>query len=167
MDNQVLELVEKLRAMVTDAWTVPLVGNDKCVVEREKALHLIDEIKVQIPVELAEAKRLVAARDEFIVNAKREAESIRKAAEERARVLMDEQELIRLAKARSNELIMTAENKSRELRRVANDYVNDALRRTEEAVAAALEEIRQSRSRFKNVAHGGRVVSDIRNIPEE
>ena len=149
--NNVMELVEMLYTMVSEAWGVPL-GNDKCLLEREKVLNLLDEIKAQIPVEVAEAKRLVSARDEFISNAKREAESIRRAAEDRARTLVDEQEVVRVAKARGMELMNTAETKSRELRRAANEYVDDAMRRTEEAVSAALDEIRQSRTRFRQAA---------------
>ena len=149
--NNVMELVEMLYTMVSEAWGVPL-GNDKCLLEREKVLNLLDEIKAQIPVEVAEAKRLVSARDEFISNAKREAESIRRTAEDRARTLVDEQEVVRVAKARGMELMNTAETKSRELRRAANEYVDDAMRRTEEAVSAALDEIRQSRTRFRQAA---------------
>ena len=149
--NNVMDLVEMLYTMVSEAWGVPL-GNDKCLLEREKVLNLLDEIKAQIPVEVAEAKRLVSARDEFISNAKREAESIRRAAEDRARTLVDEQEVVRVAKARGMELMNTAETKSRELRRAANEYVDDAMRRTEEAVSAALDEIRQSRTRFRQAA---------------
>ena len=151
MENDVMELIEMLYNMITEAWSVPL-GKDKCMLEREAALNLLDEIKAQLPAELAEAKRLVSARDEFIGNAKREAESIRKGAEDRARALVEEQEIVRIAKARSNELVNNAETKSRELRRAANEYVDDALRRTEEAVSAALDEVRQSRMRFRNVA---------------
>lgn len=151
MEHEVNELIEMLYTMVTEAWGVPL-GNEKCIVERDKVLSLLDQIKEQLPVELAEAKRLVSARDEFIGNAKREAESIRKAAEDRARQLVDEQEVMRVAKARSTELLTTSETKSRELRRVANEYVDDAMRRTEEALTAALNEIHQSRVRFRGLA---------------
>ena len=140
-----------LYTMVSEAWGVPL-GNDKCIVEREKALKLIEEIKAQLPSELAEAKRLVAARDEFIGNAKREADSLRRAAEERARQLIDEQEIVRVSQARSSELIASAETRSRELRRVATEYVDDALRRTEEAMCAALAELRNARTSFRSAA---------------
>ena len=88
MDNEVMELIEELYGMVSEAWSVPL-GNDKCIVEREKILEILDDIKTALPVELAEAKRLVSARNEFINNAKREAEGIRNQAEERARQLVD------------------------------------------------------------------------------
>lgn len=155
MGHEVLELVEMLYTMITEAWGVPL-GNEKCIIERDKALNLLDEIKAQLPVEMAESKRLVSARDEFILNAKREAETIRKEAEEHARALVDEREIVRVAKARSNEMMTTAEQKSRELRRMASEYADDSLRRTEEAVAAALDDVRQSRARFRSAAQGGR-----------
>ena len=148
---RVQELLEQLHSMITDAWGVPL-GAEKCVIERDKALDLLDEIRREFPTEIAEAKRLVDARAEFINNAKREAEHIRKAAEERARQLIDEQEVARVARARSKELLSTAESTSTELRRVANEYVDDAMRRTEDALAAALDEIRQSRSKFRSAA---------------
>jgi cell division septum initiation protein DivIVA len=151
MSSRVQELLEMLYTMINEAWGIPL-GAEKCVIDRDKALDLIDEIKAQFPNELAEARRLVEARAEFISNAKREAETIRKSAEERARQLVEEQEVIKAAKARANELISSAEQSANELKRAANEYVDDAMRRTEEALAAALEEMRQTRSRFRSAA---------------
>ncbi len=151
MGNSVQELLDMLYSLITDAWGLPL-GADKCVIERDKVLDLLDEIKAQFPTELAESKRLVAARAEFIANAKREADSIRKVAEDRARQLIDEQEVIRAARMRSNSMLSAAESKSAELRRVANEYADDALRRTEEAINEALNEVKQSRSRFRSAA---------------
>lgn len=151
MEHEILELVEMLYEMVSEAWGVPL-GNDKCIVERERFLGILDEIKATLPIEIAEAKRLMAGKEEFIANARREADSVRKVAEEHSRRLVEEQEVMKTARQRSNELVNTAENKSRELRRAANEYVDDALRRTEEAVSAALDEVRQSRLRFRGAA---------------
>lgn len=150
-NNHILDLLEMLYTMVSEAWGVPL-GNDKCIIERDKFLNILDEVKAQLPVEVAEAKRLVTARDEFIGSAKREAESIRRSAEERARELIDEQEIVKAAALRSNELLASAENRTRELYRVANEYVDDALRRTEDAISAALGEVRNSRNEFRSAA---------------
>ncbi len=151
MGNDVQELIDMLYNMITDAWGLPL-GAEKCVIERDKVLDLLDEIKAQLPTELAEAKRLVAARTEFINNAKREAESIRKVAEDRARQMVDQQEIIHNAKVKANGILSTAEGRASELRRVANEYADDALRRTEEAISEALNEVRQSRARFRSVS---------------
>lgn len=150
--QDVLELVEMLYTMVSEAWSVPL-GKEKCMIERDAVLNILDEIKAQLPVEIAEAKRLVAARDEYISSARREVEAMKRSAEEHAKAVVDEQEIVKAAKIKSVELINNAENKSRELRRAANEYVDDTMRRTEEAVTAALNEIRQSRQRFRTAAN--------------
>ena len=91
-NNDVIELLDILYGMVTEAWGVPL-GNDKCIIEREKAIEIINDIKASLPTALAEAKRLVAARDEFIGNAKREAEALRKSAEDKARSMVESRKL--------------------------------------------------------------------------
>ncbi len=147
----ILELVEMLYTMISEAWGVPL-GNDKCLIERDKALDLIEEIKNQLPAEIAEARRLVARRDEFIQNAKREGESVRKMAEERARKMVDEQEIVRAARARAEELVTAAETRSREVRRAMNEYVDETLKGAEDSVAQSLDNLRQTRARYRSAA---------------
>ena len=151
MSSRIPELLEMLHAMITEAWGLPL-GAEKCVIERDKALDLLDEIRAQFPTEIAEAKRLLDARADFVNNAKREAETIRKAAEEHARHLIDEQEIIRISRAKSHDMLSKAETGTAELRRAANEYVDDAMRRTEEMMASSLAEIRESRVKFRQAA---------------
>jgi len=151
MSSRIPEMLNMLHSMITEAWGVPL-GAEKCVIDRDKALDILDEIRGQFPTEIAEAKRLLDARADFINNAKREAEAIMRSAEEQARHLIDEQEIIRVSRIKSNEMLSYAESSSNELRRVANEYVDDAMLRSEEALVAALEEIKKSRQRFRQVA---------------
>jgi len=149
MPNSVLELVDMLYNLISDAWGVPL-GAEKCVIKRDQVLDLLDEIKAQLPVEIGEAKRLVSARADYISNAKQEAESIRRAAEEQAKRMVEEQIIVRTARTKGNEIMMKAEERAKELRKMANDYADDALKRTEEAINEALSEVRQSRVSFRN-----------------
>jgi len=151
MDNSVMELVEMLYQMMTEAWGMPL-GADKCVVERDRVMDILDEIKAQLPAEIEESKKLMAAKNEYIASAKREAESVRKVAEEQARKMVDEVEITRMAKAKAKDMMAEAERRSVELRKVANEYAADTLRRTEDAISTALEEVRQSRASFRAVA---------------
>lgn len=151
-NNDVMELLDILYGMVTEAWGVPL-GNDKCIIERDKAIEIINDIKASLPTALAEAKRLVAARDEFIGNAKREAEALRKSAEDKARSMVEEQEIVRVARARSSEMIASAENKSKELRRVASEYVDQIMSQAEASMSNALSSMQSTRAAFQ--AAGG------------
>lgn len=152
-NNDIIELLDILYGMVTEAWSVPL-GNDKCIIEREKAVEIINEIKANLPTAIAEAQRLVAARDEFIGNAKREAEALRKNAEEQAHLMIEEQEVVRVARQRSSEMISAAENKSKELRRVASEYVDDLMRQTEQSMSEALATIRGAHQSFQALGGG-------------
>lgn len=167
MDNKdIIGLLDMLYAMVTEAWGVPL-GNDKCIIEREKAVEIINEIKSSLPSSLAEAKRLVAARDEFIGNAKREAEAVRKNAEEQARTMVEEQEIMRTARTRSAEMIASAEAKSSELRRVAGDYVEDIMRQSEESLANALATVQSVRRSYQSVKNPAARKPENPTEPEE
>ena len=152
MDNEVMELIDQLYTMVSEAWGVPL-GNEKCIVERDQVLEILDEIKTAMPVELSEAKRLVSARDEFINNAKREAENILKQAEQRARQMISHEEVYLQAQKEADDLMKNAQAKIKELRQVTNDYVDDAMKRTEDAISQSLSEIRESRSKFRTLVN--------------
>ena len=151
MASGVFELIEMLYSLVSDAWGLPL-GAEKCVVERDKVLDLLDEIKAQMPAEISEAKRLVSARADFIAGAKREADAIKAAAEAQAQKLVDEQEILRITKEKCMEMIQTAEQRSAELRKSANEYADDAMRRTEEAINEALSEVKGNRARFREAS---------------
>ena len=151
MASGVEELLDVLFDMIDEAKSVPLSG-DKCMLERDRALDLLDDIRAQFPMELKEAKKLLANRTEYINAAKREAEAIKKQAEEEARQIVAEDSLLIQARQKSSDMIRVAEERSRELRRAANEYCEDALRRTEEAVSEALGEIKQSRARFRAAA---------------
>ena len=148
MATGVEELLDMLFEMIDEAKSMPL-SSDKCILERDKALDLLDEIRGQFPMELAEAKKLIAARADYIASAKRGGELIRKQAEEKAKQMLSEDELLAQTKQKANEMLRTAEERSRDLRKAANDYCEDALRRTEEAVAEAYDEIKKSRARFR------------------
>ena len=151
MASGVEELLDMLFELVDEAKNVAF-SSDKCVIERDRALDLIDDIRAQFPMELAEAKKLLAARVEYIASAKREADLIRQQAEEQAKQMLAENEVLNQARQMSNDMMKQAEERSRELKRSANEYCEDALRRTEEAVAEAYDEIKKSRIRFRAAA---------------
>ena len=153
MASDVNELLDMLFDMIEDAKSVPLSA-DKCMVDRSEALDRIDEIRSAFPMELAEARKLLEARNDYLASAKREGDLIIQQAEEKAKQMLAEDELLAQAKQRSAELVKQAETMTRELKQAANVYCEDALRRTEEAVAEAHEEIKKSHARFRAVASG-------------
>ena len=96
MENEAMETIEMLYSMISEARRMPLAA-DKVIVERDAILGMLEELRDSLPMEISEAKRLLSAKDEFISNAKREAEQIRKTAEDKARALVEEEEIVKIA----------------------------------------------------------------------
>ena len=147
MANRIEEIISSLYEMVQDAWSLPL-GAEKCVLERDKVLDLLDEISNQLPGELKQAKTIVESRNEVITNAKKEAENILKQAEQRAMQMISKENVYLEAQNEANEMIKEAQVKLKELRQVTNEFVDDALKRTEESISEALARVQDSRAKF-------------------
>ena len=151
MANDVQYLIDMLYEMIDGAKGV-LMAPDKCMIVREDALDLLDELKGQLPLELKKAQDLIRARDEYVENAKKEADKIRRQADLDAKTIVGESEIIRVARDKATENIHRAEERSKSMINVTNEYTDDALRRAEEAVQAALDELHESRMRFRAVS---------------
>ena len=116
MATGVEELLDMLYEMIDEAKGVPLTV-DKCMVERDKALDILDDVRAQFPVEFAEARKLLSTRNDYLAAAKREAELIRKQAEEQAKQMVGENQLMTLAKQQSGELMRQSEQKATDVTR--------------------------------------------------
>ncbi len=152
MANDVQYLIDRLYEMIEEAKSV-LMSPDKCTIIRDDALDLLDELRGQLPMELKKAQDLIRARDEYVENAKKEAERIRRQAELDAKTIVGESEITRVARDKAHDILRRADERSKAMITVANEYTDDALRRTEEAIQMALEEVRESRARFRAVSN--------------
>ena len=147
-EQNIEDIISALYDMVQDARALPL-GADKCILERDKVLDMLDEIIAQLPVELKQARTIVESRNELIGQARREAESLIRQAQEKADQLVAEEAIYQEAKRQCQEMVLQTQSRMAELRKASNDYMDDALRRTEEAIAISLEDVRDTRSKFK------------------
>ena len=147
-EQNIEEIISALYDMVQDARGLPL-GADKCIVERDKVLDMLDEIIAQLPVELKQARTIVESRNELIGQARREAETLIRQAQENAAQLVSEEAIYQEAKRQCQEMIAQTQNRMSELRKLSTDFMDEALMRTQEAIAASLEDVRDTRMKFK------------------
>jgi len=144
------DIIGALYDMVQDARSMPLAA-DKCILERDKVLDMLDEIIAQLPGELKQSRTIVESRNELIGQARREAETILREAQERAKQMVTKEAIYVEAKKRSEELVGQTQNKISQLRKAGNEYMDESLRQTEEAIAQALAEVRETRMKFRSV----------------
>ena len=113
-EENVQKLLDMLYEMIDEAKNAPL-SNDKCVLNRDEALDLLDEIRAQMPVELKRAQELVRARDEYVEAAKRDVERMMQKAEFEAKSKVSESEVLTAARAKGHDIVTRAEERSREM----------------------------------------------------
>ncbi len=151
MSQHIEDMITVLYDTIQDARSLPL-GADKCILERDKVLDMLDEIIAQLPAELKQARTIVESRNELIGQARREAEGIVRQAQEEARRLVSQESIYQEAKRQCQDMVMQTQNRMAEIRKASNAYMDDALARTENAIAQALNEVTQTRERFRALA---------------
>jgi len=149
-DRNTEDIIGALYDMVQDARSMPLSA-DKCILERDKVLDMLDEIIAQLPGELKQARTIVESRNELVSQARREADGVLREAQEKANQLMTKEAIYQEAKKRSEELVAQTQNRINQLRKAANEYMDESLRQTEEVIATALNEVRDTRMKFRAV----------------
>jgi len=149
-DRNTEDIIGALYDMVQDARSMPLAA-DKCILERDRVLDMLDEIIAQLPGEIKQSRTIVESRNELISQARREAEVILREAEEKAKQMVTKEAIYAEAKKRSEELVGQTQNKITQLRKAGNEYMDESLRQTEEAISKALAEVRDTRMKFRSV----------------
>ena len=150
-DKHIEDIINSLYDMVQDARALPLAA-DKCILERDKVLDMLDEIIAQLPGELKQSRTIVESRNELIGQARRESENILRDAKEQAMKMVSQEAIYEEAKRQCQEMAEQTKARLAELRRVSNEYMDDALRRTEESIAQSLGDVRDTRMKFRALA---------------
>ena len=147
-EQHIEDIISALYDMIQDARALPL-GADKCILNRDKVLDMLDEIIAQLPSELKQSRTIVESRNELIGQARREAETIVRQAQEKAQELVAQEAIYQEARRQCQEMYDKAQEKIAGLRKISNEYMDDALRRTEEAIAQSLNDVRETRVKFR------------------
>lgn len=148
------ELIDELYEMVSKAWSLPL-SRGRAVLDSEELKQILDEIRDHLPQEIRQAKAICADRTQIINDAKREAETVIRVAEERAKAMVHQDEIVKQAQQKANDLLSQSQVKFREMRKASNDYIDDLMKRTDDGLAANLAELRQTRQNIKASQRSG------------
>ncbi len=140
------ELLDQLDELLDKGMRFP---GGRTVVESEKVRALIDDMRLNMPQEVKQARGIVADRADIINNAKRDAEATIRNAEERAKALVAQEEITKLAQQRANEIVAQAQTKSREMRKAAQEFVEELMRRADEGLTENLAELRKTRASLR------------------
>ena len=140
-------LLNNLDEVLENSMNLPLSGG-RCIVDADKVRDIIDEIRLNMPTEIKQAKAVVADRNEILSMARKEAEGLIRKAEERAKALVDQAAITRQANAKALAMLNEANQKATEIMTQATTKASDL---TSQTTSKATDTLTQANLRSREM----------------
>jgi hypothetical protein len=121
----ILQLIDRLEELFNESKTLPFTHN--VVVDEDRMLELIDQMRIAIPEEVKKAQQLVAQRDRVMAQAQEEANRTLALAREKAEQLSHKDNIVVEAQRRADQIMAQARADAEATRIEADNYVIDSL----------------------------------------
>jgi vacuolar-type H+-ATPase subunit H len=136
----ILHLVDRLESLITSSRMVPF--SVYRLVDEDRALELIDQMRISIPEEVKQAKRVHQERDRIIAQAHEEAGRLVELARDEAEALVQRDVITATAERRAQTVIERAQREALGLKAESDEYVVQALSELEASLMRTLTVVR-------------------------
>jgi cell division septum initiation protein DivIVA len=136
----IMHLVDRLEELINKSRAIWFTHN--VVVDEDRILDLIDQMRVAIPEEVKKAQQQIAQRDRILAQANEEANRTLAIAREKGDQLVARDAIVQAAQARAEQILIQAKAEAQHVRQEADDYVVDTLRRLEMEMDRMLSQVR-------------------------
>ncbi|MCG3141054.1 MAG: hypothetical protein HDKAJFGB_02224 [Anaerolineae bacterium] len=113
--------------------------SNKRMIDEDECLDIIDQLRIAVPEEIKQSRRVTQEKDRILAQAKEEADRIVQMAKDEAAHQADLSEVVKTAQARSAAIMTQAEADAKSTRAGADDYaqqvLNDLQQRLDELTA--------------------------------
>ena len=144
------DILEMMDDLLDNAAAVP-VSVKKSIVDCDLMRDYINEIRLNLPQEIKQAKLIVRDRQQIINDANKEADNIIRRAEDRAKLLVSNEEITKAAKAGAVNITNQAQAKAKEIKSAADSYIDKVLLKAEEGLQASLSDVRKTRQAVRTL----------------
>lgn len=129
----ILQLIDRLEELFNAAKAVPFTHN--VVVDEDRMLELIDQMRIAIPEEVKKAQQVMAQRDRVMAQAQEEANRTLQIAREKADQMLQKDIIMQEAQRRADQIISQGRAEAESTRADADNYVVDTLMQLQEQIA--------------------------------
>lgn len=136
----ILHLVDRLEELFNSSR--PLWFTHNVVVDEDKMLDLIDQMRVAIPEEVKKAQQVLSQRDRILAQAQEEANRTLAIAREKSEQMTARDAVSQAAQGKADQIIQIARAEAAGIRRDADDYVIETLQRLELELDRNLTQVR-------------------------
>jgi cell division septum initiation protein DivIVA len=129
----ILQLIDRLEELFNDAKAVPFTHN--VVVDEDRMLELIDQMRIAIPEEVKKAQQVMAQRDRVMAQAQEEANRTLQLSRDKAEQLVQKDMIVQEAQRRAEQILAQARSEAEATRADADNYVLDTLMQLQDQVS--------------------------------
>jgi hypothetical protein len=138
MDIQ--HLVDRLEDLIDEGRHVPF--SRFTMIDEERALEIIDQMRISIPEEIEKAARVLAQRDRIVAQANEEASRVVQQARERSDQMVERETMVQTAQNKAANIVEEARQEAEAIMADADNYVLNVLSKLEEQLAKAMTVVR-------------------------
>ena len=146
----ILHLVDRLEELFNESRPIPLTHN--VIVDEDRMLDLIDQMRVAIPEEVKKAQQVLSQRDRIMAQSQEEANRTLALAREKSEGLVEQSAIVEAARIRVKEIEAEALRDAERTRREADNYVIETLSQLEVQLERSLNQARNGIMALKNVS---------------
>ena len=136
----ILQMIDRLEELLNESRPLPFTHN--VIVDEDRMLDLIDQMRVSIPEEVKKAQQLLAQRDRLIAQAQEEANRTVNLARDRSNELVERDQVVQTAYTQAEQIKAQAYADGEVIRREADEYVLETLRNLEMEMERAINQVR-------------------------
>ena len=136
----ILHLIDRLEELFNQSKPFPLTRN--VMVDEDKMLDIIDQMRIAIPEEVKKAQQILAQKDRVMAQAQEEANRTVDLARQKADDLVHRDLIVVEAQRRAEQIIAQARLDAEATRGEADDYVLDTLRHLQDELERTVNQVR-------------------------
>jgi hypothetical protein len=136
----ILHLVDRLEELFNESRSIPFTHS--VVVDEDRMLDIIDQMRVSIPDEIKKAQQLLAQRDRILAQSQEEATRTLALAREKSDQLVERDQIVQAAQARADQIIEQSRVEGENTKREADQYVLETLTSIEMELDRTLSQVR-------------------------
>ena len=136
----ILHLVDRLEELFNESRPIPLTHN--VIVDEDKFLDIIDQMRTSIPEEVKKAQQLSSQKDRVMAQAQEEANRTLQLAREKADTLVEKEGLVQDAKRRAEQILQQARLEAENVKAGSDQYAMDSLKNIEAELERLMTQVR-------------------------
>jgi F0F1-type ATP synthase membrane subunit b/b' len=136
----ILHLVDRLEELFNESRPFPFTHS--VIVNEDRILDIIDQMRVSIPEEIKKAQQLLAQRDRILAQAQEEATRTLALAREKSEQMLERDSIVDAARARADQIVDEIRMENEKTRLEADEYVLHTLTGLEEELDRILTQVR-------------------------